>query len=137
MAGENQREFLGCGFAFPVEIDEVTGRFRMSSEEENIRQSIELILMTGRGERVMKPEFGCGLKQYIYETMDYGTITEIEREVRDALIRWEPRITEVEVEAALENGQENLLRIQIGYRVRVTNNPYNLVFPFYLQEGFE
>lgn len=137
MAGENQREFLGCGFAFPVEIDEVTGRFRMSSEEENIRQSIELILMTGRGERVMKPEFGCGLKQYIYETMDYGTITEIEREVRDALIRWEPRITEVEVEADLENGQENLLRIQIGYRVRVTNNPYNLVFPFYLQEGFE
>ncbi len=68
----------------------------MSSEEENIRESIKLILMTGKGERVMRPEFGCGLKQYTYETMDYGTMVQMEREIRTALERWEPRIEDVE-----------------------------------------
>ena len=63
MEEREKRAFLGTGFHFPLEIDETTGRFRMSSEEENIRESIKLILMTGKGERVMRPEFGCGLKQ--------------------------------------------------------------------------
>ena len=104
MEEREKRAFLGIGFHFPLEIDETTGRFRMSSEEENIRESIKLILMTGKGERVMRPEFGCGLKQYTYETMDYGTMVQMER---------------------------------IAFRVRATNNPYNYVFPFFLQEGFE
>lgn len=57
----------------------------MSSEEENIRESIKLILMTGKGERVMRPEFGCGLKQYTYETMDYGTMVQMEREIKNSV----------------------------------------------------
>ncbi|MFR4783239.1 MAG: GPW/gp25 family protein [Pilosibacter sp.] len=92
MEEREKRAFLGTGFHFPLEIDETTGRFRMSSEEENIRESIKLILMTGKGERVMRPEFGCGLKQYTYETMDYGTMVQMEREIKTALERWEPRI---------------------------------------------
>ena len=72
MEEREKRAFLGTGFHFPLEIDETTGRFRMSSEEENIRESIKLILMTGKGERVMRPEFGCGLKQYTYETDGAG-----------------------------------------------------------------
>ena len=87
MEEREKRAFLGTGFHFPLEIDETTGRFRMSSEEENIRESIKLILMTGKGERVMRPEFGCGLKQYTYETMDYGTMVQMEREIRTALDR--------------------------------------------------
>ena len=74
MEEREKRAFLGTGFHFPLEIDETTGRFRMSSEEENIKESIKLILMTGKGERVMRPEFGCGLKQFVYESMDYGTM---------------------------------------------------------------
>ena len=131
------KAFLGSGIQFPVEVDAVTGRMQISSEEENIRQSIEVILMTGKGERVMRPEFGCGLKNYIYEMMDYGTIIRIEKEVRDALNQWEPRITDVNVTVTSDEARDNVMLIHISYRVRITNNPYNMVFPFYIQEGFE
>lgn len=84
----------------------------------------------------MRPEFGCGLKQYTYETMDYGTTVQMEREIRTALERWEPRIEDVE--ASVSPGEaQNALMIRIAFRVRATNNPYNYVFPFFLQEGFE
>lgn len=137
MAEYSEKAFLGTGFGFPPEVDEVTGRFKMSSEEENIRQSIELILMTGKGERIMRPEFGCGLKEYVYETMDYATIVSIQNEVKEALSRWEPRIVEVEVEVKPDPVRTNVMLIGISYRARITNNPYNMVYPFYLQEGFE
>lgn len=106
MEEREKRAFLGTGFHFPLEIDETTGRFRMSSEEENIRESIKLILMTGKGERVMRPEFGCGLKQYTYETMDYGTMVQMEREIKTALERWEPRIEDVEASVSPGEAQK-------------------------------
>lgn len=137
MEGQGKKAFLGTGFHFPVEVDEVTGRFRMSREEENIEQSMKLILMTGKGERMMRPEFGCGLKHYIYETMDYGTMVRMEQEIKETLDRWEPRITDVEAIVNQDSSNGNRIQIQIHYRVRSTNNPYNMVFPFYLQEGFE
>lgn len=136
MEEKGKKDFLGTGFHFPIEIDETTGRFKMSREDENIKESIRLILMTGRGERVMRPEFGCGLKQFVYETMDYGTLVRMEQEIKEALTLWEPRIEEIEVSVA-SGEEQNALMIHISYRVRATNNPYNYVFPFYLQEGFE
>lgn len=136
MIGEYGKEFLGTGFGFPIEVDEVTGRIRMSTEEENIRQSIEIILMTEKGERAMRPEFGCGLKKYVYETMDYGVLNRLEHEVTEALNRWEPRITDTQTEACLVPGKDNQIEIRISCRIRTTNSPYNMVFPFYLQEGF-
>lgn len=136
MEEKGKKDFLGTGFHFPIEIDETTGRFKMSREDENIKESIRLILMTGRGERVMRPEFGCGLKQFVYETMDYGTLIRMEQEIKEALTLWEPRIEEIEVSVA-PSEEQNALMIHISYRVRATNNPYNYVFPFYLQEGFE
>ena len=124
---EKSERFLGTGFHFPLEIDETTGRFRMSSEEENIRESIKLILMTGKGERVMRPEFGCGLKQYTYETMDYGTMVQMEREIRTALERWEPRIEDVE--ASVSPGEaQNALMIRIAFRVRATTTRIIMYF---------
>ena len=135
MEGYSEKAFLGTGFGFPIEVDEVTGRFKMSSEEENIRQSIELILMTGKGERIMRPEFGCGLKEYIYETMDYTTLVSIEHEVKEALDKWEPRITDVKVQVTPDSARSNVILIHISYKARITNNPYNMVYPFYLQEG--
>ena len=136
MEEKGKKDFLGTGFHFPIEIDETTGRFKMSREDENIKESIRLILMTGRGERVMRPEFGCGLKQFVYETMDYGTLVRMEQEIKEGLTLWEPRIEEIEVSVA-PGEEQNALMIHISYRVRATNNPYNYVFPFYLQEGFE
>lgn len=129
------KEFLGSGFAFPVEPDAVTGRIRTVSQEDAIRQSIYIILRTRKGERVMRPEFGCGIYDFAFETMDYATLSQIGREVKEALILWEPRIRDIEVEAEPDPAEDGKLLIQIRYVVRSTNNPYNLVYPFFMNEG--
>ena len=131
----NSSEFLGKGFAFPLGVDPVTGRMKMAEYEEDIRQAVYIILMTRKGERVMRPEFGCDIHNYSFSGADYESLSGIEESVREALILWEPRITDVEVNAyAAEAGK---LNIEIGYVVRSTNNPYNLVYPFYINEGLE
>ncbi len=129
----NNSEFLGKGFAFPLSVDPVTGRMKMAEYEEDIRQAIYIILMTRKGERVMRPEFGCDIHNYTFSGSDYETLSGIEEAVRDALILWEPRITSIEVHAYVAEGGK--LNIEIGYVVRSTNNPYNLVYPFYINEG--
>lgn len=129
--------FLGVGWSFPVGVDEATGRLRGASFEEDIQQAVRLILLTGRGERMMQPDFGCDIRSYLFGYMDYTTRTQLEREVREALIRWEPRITEVEVRATLSDQDSACLLLHISYVVRVTNNPYNLVYPYYINEGLE
>ncbi len=130
------KDFLGCGIHFPPRPDPVTGVLRMSGYEEDIKEAIRIILMTRRGERVMRPEFGCGIHDFAFSTMDYATLSQIEKSVKDALILWEPRIRDVEVDAKIGRG-EGVLDISISYVVRTTNNPYNLVFPFYISEGME
>lgn len=134
MKKEKEDSFLGAGMHVPFEVDEVNGRIVMSRGEDSIRESIQVILMTGKGERLMRPDFGCNLKNFVFDTMDYGNLVRMEEEVRNALIQWEPRITDIEAKAV--PGPDNMIQIHISYRVRVTNNPYNMVFPFYLEEGF-
>lgn len=131
---DEQRAFLGKGLHFPVETDAVTGRLKESSYEENIKESIYLIVMTRKGERVMRPDFGCDIFSYMFETMDYTTLTMMKHAVLEAVIRWEPRITDVQVEIEDLAEKNSAVEICIDYRVRATNNPFNLVFPFYLEE---
>ena len=129
----NNSEFLGRGFAFPLGVDPVTGRMKMAEYEEDIRQAIFIILMTRKGERVMRPEFGCDIHNFAFSGSDYESLSGIEQAVQDALVLWEPRITNIEGHAyAAEGGK---LNIHISYVVRSTNNPYNLVYPFYINEG--
>lgn len=130
-----QYEFLGTGFQFPVEADPVTGRIMETSGESDIIQAISMILMTQKGERVMRPEFGCDIHSYLFDTTDYQTLRMMERAVTESLVRWEPRIRDVEVNAEISDEAEEKILIRIGYVVRSTNNPYNLVYPFYLNEG--
>lgn len=135
--GDYGKEFLGKGFAFPVRTHKVTGRFLTASYEEDIKEAIYIILMTRKGERVMRPEFGCSLYDFVFETMDYGTLSRMEESVRRTLIMWEPRIRDVEVDIEQDGRESGRLNIRIQYVVRSTNNPYNLVYPFYLNEGLE
>lgn len=128
--------FLGKGFAFPVSVDPVSGRMRTAEGEDSIQQAVYLILMTRKGERVMRPEFGCGIHDFAFESMDFGTISRMEECVREALILWEPRIRDIEVNI-ISGEKEGMMEIHIRYVVRSTNNPYNLVYPFYLNEGME
>lgn len=133
--GKYGKEFLGTGFSFPVQADPLSGRIRMASEEEDIRQAIRIILMTRKGERVMRPDFGCRIYDYAFGTTDYASLSRMKNAVEEALRLWEPRIIDVEAEVTVADGESGLLMIEISYVVRSTNNPYNLVFPFYINEG--
>lgn len=137
MTQEKEESFLGAGMKLPIGVNEVTGQFHMSYGEDNIKESIKVILLTGKGERVMRPDFGSNLNRFVFESIDYGNLVQIENEVKDALRQWEPRITDVEAEARQKEGSGNMIEIHISYRVRITNNPYNMVFPFYLEEGYD
>lgn len=134
---DSAKAFLGAGWKFPVGVDPATGRVREVSAEDDIREAVRLILLTGKGERMMQPEFGCNMREYAFGHMDYTTKTQLEQEVAQALVRWEPRITGVEVEAEYADGKDACLLITVSYVVRSTNNPYNLVFPYYINEGLE
>jgi len=135
MEQDNPKAFLGTGFKFPVQVDENTGRMATVSYEEDIKEAIHIILLTRKGERLRNPEFGCGIHKYAFATLDYTTVSAMKHEVESALVQWEPRIEEIQVN--LDTGQqEGMVLIEIGYIVRKTNNPFNLVFPFYMNEGF-
>lgn len=137
MDGEwEEKGFLGSGWSFPVQADPLTGKILMVSQEEDIRQAVRLILMTRQGERVMRPELGCRIYDFAFGTADHTSLSRMEHAVEEALEIWEPRIADVEAHVSVEDGALGCLMVEVSYRVRSTNNPYNLVFPFYLNEGF-
>jgi hypothetical protein len=131
------KEFLGIGWKFPVTVDSQTGKIRTSKHEEDINEAIRIILMTSPGERMYRPDFGCSIKKYVFGVTDTNTMTLIKHEVKSALLLWEPRIKDVEVDIDSHGGNRDFFDISISYVVRSTNNVYNKVFPFYLNEGVE
>ena len=126
-------DFLGSGWSFPIRIDK-QGEIALVSREEDIRQAILVILGTSPGERVMRPDFGAGLKALVFEPINTATKALVKHRVEEALLLWEPRIDSVEVGIADERSLGRLL-LDIRYRVRATNTFFNLVYPFYLLEG--
>jgi len=126
-------DFLGKGWQFPVERDQKNG-VAMSYGEESVRDSIWIILATAPGERVMRPDFGCAIHHYVFAVNDAATVGQVTKEVRQALIRWEPRIDVLDVDTEVR-GHGMILLINIHYRVRSSNNFFNLVYPFYLTVG--
>ena len=128
-------EFLGVGWGFPVARDETRERFAMAAYEESIRQSIWIILSTAPGERVMRPEFGCAIHELVFAPNSAATRGMAEHHVSEALLRWEPRVEVLDVKAVVSGSQQEELLIGINYRVRLTDNRFNLVYPFYLDRG--
>lgn len=126
--------FLGLGLAFPLAVD-ANGSLATVAYEEDIRQSIRIILATNPGERVMRPDFGAGLRDFVFEPADTGTIHRIQQRVQESLIDWEARIDVLEVAVTLDRVTKSTLFIRITYRVRASNSVANLVYPFYLEEG--
>jgi phage baseplate assembly protein W len=125
--------FLGSGWAFPVGLDDVHGGVRLTADGmDAIRQSIWQILGTARGERVMRPDFGCGIHDLVFDVNDTGTANAVGQSVREALTRWEPRIDVLDVYAAPDTAAPDRLLIEINYQVRSTNSRFNLVYPFYV-----
>lgn len=123
-------DFLGSGWAFPVDV--VGGKLAMKSDAALIQQSIGLILSTSRGERVMEPQFGCDLKQMVFEANNEQAVHLADHAVRSALKTWEPRIKVSNVSASVDSSDPNTLLISIDYVIRAFNSRHNLVYPFYL-----
>lgn len=127
--------FLGRGWKFPVSVDEQNGRVLTIAYEEDIQEAIKIIIMTRKGERVMRPDFGCDIHDHLFDVVDYTLLKQMENKVIRALINWEPRITDIEVTAVSQPNRPSIIDIHIAYVVRTTNNPFNLVYPFYINEG--
>lgn len=127
-------EFLGRGWSFPVTTDR-KDEIALASGATDIEQSIRIIIGTAKGERVMRPEFGCGIHEYTFAAVDTTTLTLVESAVEDALVDWEPRIEVLEVDTDTARLSEGRLDIHVEYRVRQTNDERNLVYPFYVDGG--
>lgn len=127
-------EFLGRGWAFPIKPD-LNGRLTFLSGEEKIRQSIWIILGTAPGERQMLPEFGCGIHDLVFEPNTAALRGFVQTRVRDALTRWEPRINVIDVRVETPPEARNYLLIRVDYRIRSNNAFFNLVYPFFINEG--
>jgi hypothetical protein len=128
------KSFLGTGWSFPPTFRREWYGVEMVSDEENVKKSIQIILQTITGERVMLPTFGCNLQPYVFEPMNVPNIAMIEKIVKDALIYHEPRIIVGDLNSTL-NPEEGLLEISIDYTIITTNTRYNYVFPFYMKEA--
>lgn len=131
----DNKSFMGRGFKFPFSVDPSTNRIAMSSAEEDIEEAIRIILRTNVGERVMLPQFGTAAGDFIFSDSRAEYVAALESSVREALERWEPRINDIEVTADNSRGSKSAVEINIRYTVRMTNNQFNMVYPFYMMEG--
>ena len=127
------RGFLGVGWAYPPTTD-ASGDVSVAAYDEDVRQAVWIILGTARGERVMRPEFGAGLRALTFEPINTTTLALARHYTEEALVTWEPRIDNITVDVRADPPLGRLL-IDVRYRVRATNTFYNLVYPFYLDEA--
>ena len=126
--------FLGIGWSFPPAFDKASGEVRMLKGEEDIKSSLEVLLSTRPGERIMQPLFGCNLDIMMFESLDTTLKTEMRDLIQKAILYFEPRIDVEKIELETQDEQNELIHITIIYTVRSTNTRGNLVYPFYLTE---
>jgi len=131
----SDRDFLGAGWSFPPACDPFTRGAVVVSRDEDVAQSLRILLATAPGERVMRPTFGCGLKRMVFEQITDSVVTEIKDLIARAILFFEPRITVDVIEVDASSMIEGELRIRLAYTIRSTNSRANLVFPLYLGNG--
>lgn len=126
--------FLGTGWAFPPQFNKLTGTVEMLSNEDDIQNSLRVLLCTRVGERLMQPAYGCNLDVLLFEPINESLITYIKDLVFTAIYYYEPRVNpeNVTIDATEEEGT---ILVNVEYSIRSTNARHNLVFPFYLDEG--
>jgi phage baseplate assembly protein W len=127
-------EFLGKGFKFPIRLNG-SGSLSYVEGEQSIAQSIWIIISTPLRSRIMEPEFGCNIHDYLFAPNTPNTVAAIVQGVQRALVRFEPRIDVLDVQASSHPDSPNALMVNVDYRVRANNAMHNLVYPFYLNEG--
>jgi uncharacterized protein len=129
-----KREYIGTGWGFPPEFSKSKGGTRMADGVEDIRESLEILFTTARGERVMRPDYGADLSQYLFEPLDTTMRTYVRELVRDAILFHEPRIRllDMKLETVDEEGR---LQLELTFEIKGSNSRFNFVFPHYKEEG--
>jgi phage baseplate assembly protein W len=133
-AANSAKAFLGVGWAFPPCVAK-DGSTAMSAYEQDVYEAIWIILSTDWGERVMRPDFGAGLRSFVFGPLSQTALQQVQTRVQESLVKWEPRINVEQVSVTIDTSEPGKLLIAITYRVRVTNTLQNLVYPFFLEEG--
>jgi len=131
------KSFLGTGWSFPPEFNKY-GSVKKVSAEEDIHESLYILLSTNPGERIMQPTYGCGLKSQVFEEINETAVTVIVDLIKRAILFFEPRILVESIRVDSDNNEDilnGLVKINIMYIVRATNNRHNIVYPFYFTEG--
>jgi phage baseplate assembly protein W len=131
------KAFLGIGWSFPPEFHKRADALgvKMVAEEDDIGESLRILLSTNPGERVMQPSYGCGLKAMVFAAINERTITELKDIIERAVLFFESRITLEDIDVNTEDALDGILKIQLNYSVRKTNTRSNIVYPFYFREG--
>jgi phage baseplate assembly protein W len=127
--------FLGTGWSFPPTFDKNTASVAMTSDEQDIQCSLQILLSTRQGERVLLPDYGCDLEPLVFEPMSTTFNTYIKNLVETAVQTYEPRITLNSVNLATDQEVQGIILIEVDYTVKATNSRFNLVFPYYKTEG--
>jgi hypothetical protein len=130
-------DFLGRGWSFPPNFNMDAQTVDMTEKNEDIRKSLQILLTTTAGERVMEPKYGCNMEELLFESLDTTTKTLIKDKIKTAILYFEPRIDVTRIELNTQNELAGELLIEIDYMVRATNSRFNFVFPFYKNEGTE
>lgn len=130
---KDDKSFLGRGWAFPPAFDRGEQSAVMVAAEDDIRESLRILLCTIPGERVMLPDYGCSLHEHVFEAADETLFTHLRELIETAILYYEPRIIVENIQVYMEDQYEGRLRIDLDYRVIQTNTRNNMVIPFYLK----
>ncbi len=128
---DEDTDFIGTGIRFPLGVDQ-TGSLAMTTGGDDIDRSLRMVLSTAKGERLMRPDFGCAIWDQLFEPVNANTLGLMAQAVRDAVSQWEPRAELEEVEVIPDPDDPSLVNIHVLYRVKTTNDRRNLVHPFYV-----
>ncbi len=137
MAFQQQDNFLGRGWSFPPTFNLQSKEVQMTEKVEDIEKSLQILLTTSLGERIMQPRYGCDMNDLLFESLDTGTKTIIIDRIQTAILFFEPRIKATKIELNTQNELEGEILVEVEYIIPSTNSRYNFVFPFYRKEGTE
>jgi len=132
---ETDQAFLGTGWSFPPEFKKTTRATVMISDEEDIKSSLEILLSTKIGERIMVPKYGCNVDELLFEPLTTTLKTYVSELIRTAILYHEPRIDVEKIDISQGDDLNGVLLVALDYRIRATNSRTNMVYPFYKQEG--
>ncbi len=128
-------DFLGRGWGFPPEFDKEYGGVRMVSDEEDIQESLKILFNTSMGERVMLPNYGCNIREFLFENADTSRVAFLRDMISNAILKYESRIKVDDILIDVDNISDGVILITVAYTITITNNRNNIVYPFYLNEG--